>query len=260
VLVQVPPAQISPLWHVVLQSPQWAALVVRSKHFLPHASVPAVHASLHVPAEQSWPLAQALPQAPQFAASSFTSAHTPPQSFRPPPQVALHVPPEQTSPPVQALPQSPQCAALEATSTQVSPHFTVPPRQSERQLPTEHTWPAAQALPQAPQFARSVSGSTQVLLHESLPGHASTVSPAPPVGVASLPHATMKLAPMSQRAGETNVRVRKKNMVGLGDWRARGRARGSGASPDTVSRQPRGIRRAAASSSGSTEPVNRGKL
>jgi hypothetical protein len=55
----VPAEQATP--HV----PQFAWLVVRSTHSVPHALVPVGHATTQCPPTHDWPTEQAAPHAPQ---------------------------------------------------------------------------------------------------------------------------------------------------------------------------------------------------
>lgn len=63
----MPPVQVRPLLHAVLQLPQSALLVLVSTHWPAQEVRPVPHA--HLLPMQTCPLAQAVPQTPQFCVS-----------------------------------------------------------------------------------------------------------------------------------------------------------------------------------------------
>jgi hypothetical protein len=75
--VQTPPEQDWPVPQVLLQSPQWSALVLKFTHDWVQRYSPVAHLVVQRPAEQTWPLGQAVPHPPQFVEDELVSTHTP---------------------------------------------------------------------------------------------------------------------------------------------------------------------------------------
>jgi hypothetical protein len=93
----MPPLQIKPLGHTVLQLPQWLASVCKVVQIPEQIVWPLEHSALQVPLEQTWPDAQTLVQLPQWFGSNIRLTHAPAQAVSLAGQFVVQTPDLQTS-------------------------------------------------------------------------------------------------------------------------------------------------------------------
>lgn len=159
-LVQRPPLQNSPAWHVVPQAPQFWLSERRSAHPVLQVDNGAAQVVVHWPASHRVPASQREPQAPQFSPSLAVETHVcmpaGPQATLPVGHRLEQLPPVQKVPSAHELPQAPQFRLSLRVSMHDVPHVTRGVGHDSRQVPSWQREPAAQAVPHAPQLAESL--------------------------------------------------------------------------------------------------------
>jgi hypothetical protein len=201
---QLPPVQLAPAAHTVLQLPQWLVSVWRLISqplvaLLSQLAKPPLHEGTHTPPTQLGVLLTVLhtwPQPPQLFGSFVVFTHAP----LPPGQlvgaVTGHVCPQVGGVPVQVAPpfdgalQGPHVNPhderdVELSTTHVPLQLCVPP--GHAQAPAWHVIPPAQTFPQAPQLLLSADSVVQMRL-------APVPHMAWPVGQAHVPAVQTSLA------------------------------------------------------------------
>lgn len=164
--VQMPPTQLPPTGHCLLQALQLRLSVVTSTHAPLQlvsdcpASVP-VHVVTHAPLLQTSPAPQALPHPPQLSGSLCTAVHAPPLHAIPPLGQA-HWPATHCLPAAQRALHPPQLALSFWTSMQAPLHSTLPFGQTHE--PPAHDCPGPHFVPHAPQLFGSAATERHVPL------------------------------------------------------------------------------------------------